>query len=1310
MKPRRRHRSASESLFVVDFPNSDNKFAVLLDRTDKNVIIDTVEDGRRREQHFTVDTLESNSLIRSLILAFEQRQPGAKISLYVDCVSYGMIATPKTMRDMYTKMDLPTLQMMRERKYHMEIDQNSIKRILSANNCSIDVANMHTKRNLDLLFNANPALSNELADQPRSMHVDGVGPFIPSDRSDIPVGLLTDLDDCTVITSTINKLIIAVNNLAAKIDRQTDLIVNMDKYLRECNYCSVGMAKCSSHPVDCYPGVECVDTLSGPKCGSCPRGYKGDGLNCEKIHVTCAEKYCASGVQCHELPHGAVCGVCPRGYTGNGEYCEQLDVITCAEKRCAPNVECREDASGARCGPCPPGYTGNGEYCVKDVITCADIRCFPGVRCEERPDGARCGPCPRGYTGDGQYCDRVTTCAEKRCPPNYHCEERSDGAVCSPCPSGTGGNGERCDPIYTCETHPCFNGVRCDNSESGPICGECPYGYYGDGRHCSRGPKCSDNPCYPGVPCRDTDHGAECGECPPGYEGDGVSCRPKQETCRTHNPCDPRVRCHDTSHGPVCGECPAGTTGDGYRCQDVYPSCSQQPCFRGVSCEDTPSGPKCGPCPPGLTGDGIRCRRICDYRPCGNGELHCCPYNQKKKQYTFHPMQNFNKLTIMKINRSLNLNFLDVQCYDSSNPPYYSCSCPPGYEFNQSTCVDIDECARYRPCDRLSQCYNRQPGYECGPCPPGYTGNSGGFFRQFSLQRSRQYRCVDVDECAEGSANCPSGRECKNTEGSYDCEVVTAPCPCLDKCDPNARCHTLSFDVFRCICNTGWAGDGIVCGKDTDIDGWPDQNLPCDGKTCRQDNCRLVPNSGQEDSDNDGIGDSCDNDSDNDGHPDDQDNCRLRYNPDQANTDGDRFGDECDNCPDRQNNDQRDFDHDGIGDECDDDIDGDGLRNSEDNCPKKPNRDQKDRDRDGFGDVCDNCPFAHNPEQRDYNENLVGDACEYGDDTDKDGIRDHVDNCKRTPNSDQQDVDGDGIGDACDNDIDNDGVLNNFDNCIFIPNPDQKNRDNNTRGDACDDDLDGDGIKDSLDNCPNNTQVYKTDFSSFQTVMLDPVGDSQLDPIWVINHEGAEITQTVNNDPGLAIGYDQIGGVDYEGTFFVNTDNDNDYVGFVFSYQSNRKFYVGMWKKESQSYWLSTPFNALAMPSVQIKLVNSQTGPGEMLRNSLWHTGTIKNQVTLLWEDPRNDGWKSFTSYRWKLIHRPKIGLIRLKMFEGDRVVTDSGNIFDRTLRGGRLGVFSFSQENVIWSNLQYKCNDFVPKDIYNELSPELQRAVLREP
>lgn len=37
-------------------------------------------------------------------------------------------------------------------------------------------------------------------------------------------------------------------------------------------------------------------------------------------------------------------------------------------------------------------------------------------------------------------------------------------------------------------------------------------------------------------------------------------------------------------------------------------------------------------------------------------------------------------------------------------------------------------------------------------------------------------------------------------------------------------------------CNVGWAGNGNVCGTDTDIDGYPDQALPCmdNNKHCKQ--------------------------------------------------------------------------------------------------------------------------------------------------------------------------------------------------------------------------------------------------------------------------------------------------------------------------------------------------------------------------------------------------------------------------------------------------------------------------------------------
>eukprot|EP00057_Strongylocentrotus_purpuratus_P007247 XP_011661721.1 PREDICTED: mucin-like protein [Strongylocentrotus purpuratus] len=130
----------------------------------------------------------------------------------------------------------------------------------------------------------------------------------------------------------------------------------------------------------------------------------------------------------------------------------------------------------------------------------------------------------------------------------------------------------------------------------------------------------------------------------------------------------------------VMCNCSGGWSGD--HCDVDYDSCEGTPCYDGVICFDEPPSSDeeytCGPCPSELSGDGTTCFEIseCDE-------------------------------ALMDSTASVN------------------CTCEPGFQLENGTCSDFDECASdVDLCPRdISTCFNLPGDYNC-TCHSGYDNSS----------------------------------------------------------------------------------------------------------------------------------------------------------------------------------------------------------------------------------------------------------------------------------------------------------------------------------------------------------------------------------------------------------------------------------------------------------------------------------------------------------------------------------------------------------------------------------------------------------
>ncbi|XP_052067581.1 uncharacterized protein LOC127706896 isoform X1 [Mytilus californianus] len=775
--------------------------------------------------------------------------------------------------------------------------------------------------------------------------------------------------------------------------------------------------------------------------------------------------------------------------------------------------------------------------------------------------------------------------------------------------------------------------------------------------------------------------------------------------------------CNDTYCPDTCTHCEAGYAcrgGQRYIClPGTYSKGSVEfctICTEGLY-QDEPGQSECKKCPAGYYSSKSKDRcNACDVGSysLGDGKVGCiactstteCPCMGNKACFEAGDSR--------------------AGCINKGSGSYECLDCPVGFIGDGVTCADIDECALHHPCWNTSACINTVPGYQCLACPYGYTGTYedglawNNTVRVFELMNQelaplQEQICVDINECLTDNGRCDPLSPCVNTIGSYYCGFCAegyAGIPSINcyssnycqtgqhTCSEFATCIYLGPGEYSCECDIGYTGTGIYCGLDSDLDGHPDKTLPCTDWGCYRDNCRLKPNCGQEDADGDRIGDDCDSDSDNDGTIDPLDNCPYVHSWDRTDSDNDTVGDVCDNCPSISNTDQIDTDKNGVGDACDTDDDNDGISDVTDNCPLKNNPTQLDSDSDNVGDICDNCISIGNTAQTDTDQNGFGDSCDptINKDRDGDSVLDISDNCQEAANGEQTDTDGDGIGDVCDPDLDDDGINNSDDNCPYLHNPLQTDVNGDQVGDDCVVDSDGDGVDDSNDTCPYNRYISTTSFSDYFSVDLYP--GYSIDPQWRVKAVGREIYQLADTGkPVMLIGQQTYGSMKYSGTVYVPSDKGDNYIGIVFGYVNNRKFYLLSWKPTNYNFETTT-FQT-GVKGLNLKVVNSNTGPGQTLAYALWHSSTTVNQDTVLWHDGNMTRWSNYTSYKWFLWHYTDLNKIRFQLYDVNSLLADSGDIYDTSITGGRVGVYQFGQESVLWSDLKVQCLPRENKALY---------------
>ncbi len=193
--------------------------------------------------------------------------------------------------------------------------------------------------------------------------------------------------------------------------------------------------------------------------------------------------------------------------------------------------------------------------------------------------------------------------------------------------------------------------------------------------------------------------------------------------------------------------------------------------------------------------------------------------------------------------------------------------------------------------------------------------------------------------------------------------------------------------------------------------------------------------------------------------------------------------------------------------------------------------------------------------------------------------------------------------------------------------------------------------------------------------------------VWDVSTDGSSVVQRINGNPTFFVSPETFLNTTIRGSFGVETTGDDDYIGFVFGYQSPNaingddagdfEFFLFDWKQGTQSFG-----GGLANEGFNLVSVNEQL-PSDINPHYWAHEDDPPGFDVLATDYGENRGWEDNVAYDFELVYNED--RITISIEGGSGPFATGQTIFDITpaeagltsFPEGRFGFYNYSQDPV---------------------------------